>query len=227
MEEFIKNIFTSLGSDVCGIAGIERFETAPKGFHPTDLYSKCKSVIVFGITLPKGLWEVEPQLMYEHFNTISCSMVDYIALTASNRIEKEFKCTCVPLPCDTPYNSWDEESMTGHGLLSMKHTAVAAGIGTLGKNTLLLNEVYGNRLTVGAVLTDIELKSDPFAKSICIEGCTLCLDICAVSAINEDKVEQKKCRLNSYGKTKKGFETVDCNKCRTVCPVGKGLKRTV
>ncbi|NNJ31713.1 hypothetical protein [Lacrimispora defluvii] len=29
----------------------------------------------------------------------------------------------------------------------------------------------------------------------------------------------------SYGKTKRGFETVECNRCRTVCPMGFGIRK--
>lgn len=72
----------------------------------------------------------------------------------------------VPLPADSPYEYWDAEQMEGRGLLSMKHAAVLAGLGTLGKSTLLLNEAYGNLLTLGAILTEFDLASDPPEESI-------------------------------------------------------------
>jgi hypothetical protein len=43
--------------------------------------------------------------------------------------------------CDMS-GSWDEKTLTAHGILSMKHLAVAAGIGFMGKNTLLCNERF-------------------------------------------------------------------------------------
>ena len=33
----IKEIMLSLGADLCGIASIERFADAPKGYHPLDV----------------------------------------------------------------------------------------------------------------------------------------------------------------------------------------------
>lgn len=33
----IKKIVISLGADLCKIAGIERFEDAPEGYHPRDV----------------------------------------------------------------------------------------------------------------------------------------------------------------------------------------------
>ncbi len=43
----IKEIAYSLGADLCGVACLERFENAPVGFHPLDVFPNCKSVISF------------------------------------------------------------------------------------------------------------------------------------------------------------------------------------
>ena len=43
------------------------------------------------------------------------------------------------MPCDNPYEYWDEDKLEEKGLISMKHTAILCGIDSLGKNTLLLN----------------------------------------------------------------------------------------
>ena len=105
----------------------------------------------------------------------------------------------------------------------MKHAAVQAGFGALGKNSLLLNSRYGNLLTVGAILTDMKIESDPLAESICIKGCDLCIRNCPVQALDGIGANQKSCRPNAYGKTERGFGTVECNKCRTVCPRRFGI----
>ena len=64
MEDRIKEIFTKLGADLCGIANVERFANAPSGFHPQDIFADCKSVIVFAKHLPKGLTAVSPRIVY-------------------------------------------------------------------------------------------------------------------------------------------------------------------
>jgi epoxyqueuosine reductase len=225
MKQQIKEYILSLGADVCGVAHIDRFHEAPPGFHPRDIFPDCKSVIVFGIALPKGLSKVEPRLVYGHVNYGTCPEVDWIAFKAAKEIERRFGGFAVPLPSDGPYEYWDQEKMEGRGLISMKHAAVLAGIGTLGKNTLLLNEKFGNMLTPGAVLSDLDLDSDPQAENICLENCDLCIKNCPVQALGGKSVNQKKCRLNTYGKTARGFATVDCNKCRMICPMRFGKKK--
>ncbi len=227
MENEIKKIITELGADVCGIASVERFGEAPIGFAPTDLYAECKTVIAIGIALPKGLLEVDPRLVYTHFNgTIICDEVDHVSMKAAKVLEEKYNCKAVPVPCDTPSEYWEPETMTAKGMLSMKHVAVQCGIGQVGKSSLLLNSIYGNRLTIGAILTDLKLSSDELCEDICISSCKLCEEICPVHAIKDKRVDQKRCRPNLFGKTARGYVTMECNRCRTVCPMRFGKSTT-
>lgn len=222
MKDKIKEIFINLGAEVCGVANIDLFIDAPKGFHPTDIYSDCKSVIVFAKKIPMGLALVNPRIIYQHFNSISPVELDRISYLSSNEIEKIYNAIAVPIPSDGPYDYWDAKNLEGRGTISMKHAAVLAGIGTLGKSTLLLNNQYGNMLNFGAVLTNLNLPSDMPAEDICIKECSICIDNCTVNAINENGVNQKLCRKCAYASNDKGFEVVNCNKCRTICPMAFG-----
>jgi epoxyqueuosine reductase QueG len=223
MKAELREKVLSFRADICGFAGVERFSRAPEGFHPCDIFPECKSVIVFGVALPKGLYSADSRLIYAYFNGLACPQVDHIAYQTATFLEKTYRGIGVPITCDAPYDYWDEEKMEGRGLLSMKHAAVLAGIGTFGKNTLLINKDYGNRLIIGCVLTDLPIESDEQAAGVCLENCKLCVQSCPVGAISEDGVEQKKCRMNTFGKTKRGLKTVECNRCRTVCPMRFGL----
>ena len=145
-----------------------------------------------------------------------------IAFKSAKRIELDFGCNAVPIPCNCPYEYWDGDKMEGRGLLSMKHLAVQAGLGSLGKNTLFIHRRFGNLLTLGVILTDLELHSDPLSRNLCITDCRKCIEACPVSAIEDGSVNQKLCREHTYGKTARGFDTVDCNRCRIICPLNKG-----
>lgn len=224
MENYIKAAAYEFGADVCGIGSIERFKNAPEGYSPLDLFDKCKSVIAVGIALPKGIYEVAPRLIYSHFNEKASHIIDEIGYKLAKEIENKFNCLAVPIPSDAPNEYWDADKLTAKGLISMKHTAVLCGLGSIGKSSLLINRKYGNRLIIGAVLTDLELTPDPLQESICIPECRKCIDACPVNAIKDGSVEQLLCRPNTYGKTARGFDTVDCNKCRTVCPMKFGMK---
>jgi epoxyqueuosine reductase len=225
MKERIRDRVLGLGADVCGFASIDRFGDAPEGFHPCDIYDACKTVIVFGIALPKGLYMVEPRLVYGHFNETAFPKLDQIALQTAKWIEDEFDGLGVPMPCDSPYEYWDEEKMEGRGLVSMRHAAVNAGLGRLGKSSLLLNTNYGNRLGFGCVLTNLSFDSDEMQHPICVENCRLCIEKCPSKALSGVHTTQKNCRIHTYGTNKRGYGTVDCNQCRTVCPMRFGVSR--
>ena len=211
MNNDVKQIIYSYGADVCGIADIERFAAAPPGFSPSDLFRDCKSVIVFGCALPRGITKADSRLVYGHYNSLLCDEVDKIALRGAKALERKFGAKAVPLPCDNPYEYWDSETLTGKG-----------GLGTLGKSSLLLNPEYGNLLVLGAILFELKLQSDKPCEEICIKNCKKCIEACPVRAIGHGVVNQSLCRQNAYGKTSRGFDTVDCNQCRMVCPMRYG-----
>lgn len=224
MEQQIKRILLDLGADVCGIANVEKFADAPEGFHPKDIYSDCKSVVVFACRLPKGLSFVNPRIVYKHHGEINMAKLDQITLTASSAIE-DLGAVAVPLPCDGPYEYWDSERMEGRGILSMRHAAGLAGIGSLGKSTLLINKRYGNLLNIGAILTNLDLESDSPSEELCIDNCFICIDSCPAKALDGITVNQKKCRENTYSETTaRGFGVTNCNNCRVKCPMGLGIE---
>lgn len=221
METTIKNLILQLGADTCGIAAIDRFSDTPSGFRPTDLYADCRSVIVFGKAMPKGLLHVDPRLLYIKANDVNLEELDRISCLASLEIEGLGAVT-VPLPSDSPYEYWDSERKEGRGLLSMRHAAVQAGLGRMGKSTLVINRRFGSLMNYGALLTNLELESDPLAEDLCIPGCRICLDSCPSQALDGTAVIQKLCREHTYGTNERGFGTCTCNTCRTACPWAAG-----
>ena len=80
-----------------------------------------------------------------------------IAFKAAKKIEESYRCIAVPVPCDNPYEYWDSEKMEGMGLLSIKHIAVQAGLGVIGKSSLFINERYGNMITLGAIFNQLSI----------------------------------------------------------------------
>lgn len=217
----IKEKALALGANLCGIAGIERFAEAPEGFRPQDIYPDCQSVVVVAKAMPKGLAKVPPRLIYGHGNEQCKQAVDVCVQQLAMHIEA-MGGIAVPLPADDPYDVWDTETFTGKGILSMKHAAVLAGIGFMGKSTLLIHEQYGTMLTLGVILTDLCLPSDPLASSQCIQACHRCIDACPSKALGGQTVNQKRCREHTYGTNTRGFSVVNCNACRTVCPLAFG-----
>ncbi|MCX7923539.1 MAG: epoxyqueuosine reductase [Clostridia bacterium] len=220
----VKELAISLGADLCGIAPVDRFVDSPKGFHPTDIYSKCKSVIVFVKKMPSEIIMADSLVPYSHNAFIIYPELDKIGLELSRVLEKK-GVSAVPVPCDTPYEYWDAEISHGMGILSMRHAGYLAGLGVLGKNTLLVNKELGNMVYIGAVLADIEFEPDPvITESICPPNCRICLEACPQKALDGITANQALCRQGSISKTGRGFDLYKCNSCRKACPKRSGSK---
>ena len=219
----IKEMARRSGADLCGIAPVERFENAPAGFHPSDIYPGTKSVITFAKREIKSTLHSKSAVAY----TFATEMIlaEVFRLTIDLVIKLENKgVVAVPVPSE-PYEYWDEKELTGKGILSLKHAAQLSGLGVIGKSSLLINRKYGNLIRLGAILTDTVLEGDPIDNMVlCKESCNLCLKNCPVGAMDGISVSQKKCRPNSGITNKKGYSLYVCNTCRKVCPYRAGVE---
>jgi epoxyqueuosine reductase len=213
----IKNIAAGLGADACGIAGVERFAAAPEGFHPKDILPETRSVIAFGMQFPKGVFGAKSNAPYTLVREHHVRAVDEVSVRLAMALEQNGS-VAVPIPSAEPYTYWDAAKREGRGILSLKHAAELAGLGSIGKNTLLINGKFGNRLWLGAVLTDLALEEDAPTGRLCPEGCRVCLDACPQQALDGVSIVQKKCREICFTSTEGGGWYFSCNLCRKECP---------
>jgi epoxyqueuosine reductase QueG len=220
----IKDIIRSLGADLCGIAPVERFNEAPKGFHPKDIYKDSKSVVVFAKRLPVESLFATSCVPYTYVNNIITQKVDDLGFEVALKLEDQ-EIRAVPIPSDDPYEYWEPENSYGRAILSLRHAGHLAGLGVLGKNTLLINDEFGNMIQIGAVLVPVELEGDTIATyEGCPPDCNLCMESCPVKALNGRTVNQKLCRPRSNYRTDKGYILKKCNECRKVCPNYLGIE---
>jgi len=219
----IKQAAGRLGADLCGIAPVSRFSGAPAGFHPRDILACCESVVVLGARFPRSTLEAGSQAPYTLVRNVMVGKLDEISFELAKRLEQE-GVVAVPIPSADPYEDWDPERRHGRGILSLKHAAVLAGLGVMGRNTLLLNESHGNMLWLGALLVSSGLQGDPpAAYRGCPRTCSLCIDACPQQALDGESIDQKRCRERSISRTEGGGWLLSCNTCRRVCPLRTGI----
>lgn len=213
----IKKLVLDSGADLCGIASVDRFINAPEGFRPTDVYPDTKSVIVFAKKLPESIYYTKSPIPYTFVDDIALHEILRLTFEISVKLER-YKIKAVPVPSE-PYEYWDKDTMTGKGMLSLKHAGYLAGLGVIGRNTLLCNPQFGNLIKIGAVITNTDFEADPIIDyDFCSDDCNLCIDNCPSGALSKGSVVQKNCRLYSESSTKKGAPITVCNNCRKICP---------
>lgn len=160
---------------------------------------------------------------YTHTNNVITQLVDNLGLELCLILEG-LGINAVPIPSDDPSEYWEADKQYARGILSLRHAGYFSGLGVLGKNTLLINEKYGNMIQIGAILVDISLESDSIADHEgCLEKCSLCIDSCPQKTLSRVTVDQKLCRELSNLVTERGFNLKKCNLCRTVCPHCSGI----
>ncbi len=219
----VKSVTYDLGADLCGIASVDRFSLAPTGFHPNDISRDCRSVLVFAKRLPAGSLLASSCIPYTYMNRLITEEVERLTLVLSRKLDA-LGVVNVPIPSDDPSEYWDPERSYARGILSLRHAGYLAGLGVLGRNTLLINDKLGNMIQIGALLLRKELAADPVATyEACEEGCDLCVQSCPQSALDGTTVNQQACRPLSNYKNERGFVLKKCWECRKVCPNHAGI----
>lgn len=219
----VKALLKSLGADLCGIAGVERFADAPQGYHPGDVLPGCKSVISFACRFPTAALLCQSPVPYTTVRNSITAKMDRIALDFCMEMERQ-GVQCVPIP--TNESQWDDRTGRWRSIVSQKHAAQAAGLGTIGRHSLLITPEFGSMVWLGAVLCTLELEQDELKADICNQ-CGKCVTACPVHALETGEINQAACWEYAFGEDPvKKCWGISCHACRDACPFLLGRENT-
>lgn len=216
----VKTLLLDLGADLCGIAGVDRFADAPEGFHPRDVLPGCRSVVSFACRFPAGTLRCASPVPYTRVRNTITAKLDAIALDACMELERR-GVTTVPIP--TNESLLDERTGRYRGAVSQKHAAQAAGLGTIGRHSLLITPRLGSMVWLGMLLTEAALEPDPLLEPVC-NGCGLCVEACPVRALDGELLCQRTCWDHAFVTEHENWR-IRCHACRDVCPYNLGADR--
>lgn len=220
IKKAVKKTATRAGMDMCGVASIDRFASSPKGRHPQDILPGCKSVIVIGVRLLDGVIQANFRDFEDGrsdlkglYGTYGYSMLPNFELTyacyaVAQLIER--KTGEIATPCSTG-------PMTNGAQISIRHAAVAAGLGEFGWMSIVLTPEFGPRNRFGVILTTADIEPDPMydgAKLCNPEKCGICTGVCPVQAMSKYGDEENTRIVEMGGKTYK-YCSISRTKCLT------------
>lgn len=199
MKKKIKDFARHIGADDVGVAAISDYRS-PRSPDIAKLFPEARSMVVLAYRELSNCESSSPQIAMN-------GRLDLMAFLRANNyrmtrfLETELNSKAMAVPATFPM----EMSRETRGLIadvSLRHAAVAAGLGIFGRNNLVYHPQFKNKVIFSAVLTDLELQSDlPVQDNPCT-GCNLCIDNCPAGALNEEgKTDVMKCMkvLEPYG----------------------------
>lgn len=204
------------GVKAFGIADIDKLKKDIPSLleHITGDYSHA---VVIGIRVQRAVLEDivdrPTPLYFHHYRQLNFSL-DRIALQVAGMIQ-DAGFRALPVPASQTIT---REPMKGH--ISHRLLGWAAGIGFIGRSTLLVHPQYGAQMRYASVLTDMVLPVGECHTESC-GSCRACIEACPASAIKEESsdFDLDKCYTKLTEFTKLPFVGQHiCGVCVKTCP---------
>ena len=186
-----------------------------------DAWPGCRSVISFACRFPAAGASCKNDVIYTRVRNSVTGKMDAIALDLCIELEKQ-GIACVPIP--TNESRWDEKTGRWRSIVSQKHAAQAAGLGTIGRHSLLITPELGSMVWLGCVLCGEELEADLIREPVC-DNCGKCVEVCPAHALDGKELVQQACWDHAFGDDpEKRVWRISCHACRDVCPYCLGSR---
>ena len=198
MKEEIKNYAEEIGVDDIGFASLENYKS-PNTPPVKEIFPKAKTIIVLAF---EQLDNCESEnIQIASMGNLAISDFAHSSTYKIARFIKKESGSKVMNVIRGPVNM-DKKTRRPFADVSLRHAAVAAGLGRFGKHNLVIHPEIGTKVIFTAIITDLDISPDtPLEEELCLD-CDICVKLCPVNALSqENKTDVAKCSLKSqpYG----------------------------
>lgn len=191
MSGELRGAIMGLGADDVGFAKIDDYQS-PASALVESLLPGARSLIVLAFREFSAVDSPSPQMAMNG----RLDVMEYarsVGYRLTRHLEADLHARALTVPVSYPMDFSDPDK-SGVAELSLRHAAVAAGLGAFGRHNLVVHPRFGTRVIFTAVLTDLELPSDPPVEANPCTGCGLCVEACPSGALDEaGKTHLAKC----------------------------------
>ena len=201
---------------------------------PEEIFPEAKSVIVMAIHAWDNAFFTDIESPRWKGYGLHSPDEEFESYFFGNMVTENKAWRVVDFLKDKGYNATISREMP------LKTAAVKCGLGWQGKNTLLVTETHGPRLSLVSILTDAPLETDePYTDERCGD-CEICLKACPTGALEPYRLNIPRCLTYSAEsphtedvpedvreldkkliKRPTANSYIECTVCMDVCPFGK------
>jgi epoxyqueuosine reductase len=220
----VQDALSELGVDAIGVALLEDLKGTKLEEAALRLLPETHSIVVLAMEIYREILDQarpERKTGFSSMNDLLERNTDYL----SGRLTKaayDVAKAChlnglkaLPLPaagCPT-------DTRFLQAVFSYKHAAQAAGLGYIGRSSLLITPDFGPRVRLSCCLTEAILNPTHIANMNMCEDCNVCVDNCPSSALNRP-LEGESYTINKFACNAFRVASGGCSECMRVCPSG-------
>lgn len=252
----IKEFARTVGFDLCGIARVRSLEewrvryegwlklemdggleylkrNVDKRFSPGLLIENAASVLVCAVVYKNDTSLLAAETITDGYGTPIPKIASYARTTDYHTTMKRMLFDLAGKLTEK-YGRFGFRAFTDSAPVAEKPWAVEAGLGGIGRNSLLINPRLGSFLLLGELVVSVEVDEydKPVGVSVC-GNCRRCVDACPNGAIGERGVDLRKCiSRKTTSKERKSEDgrillkddaplhgwIYGCDICQSVCP---------
>jgi epoxyqueuosine reductase len=218
----VREALDELDVDMVGVARLSDLEGTPLEESALRLLPSCRSIVVVGMEVYPEFLDLtghERTMGEANLNNLLERHVDYLrgrmarAVYDVARASHKAGLKALPLPGQGP--AVDRRSL--QAVISYKHAAEAAGLGTIGMSSLLVTSRFGPRVQLAVCLTEATLEPSPPAERAC-RYCNACVINCPSHALGFPKKGEAYV-INKFACDNFNAAVGGCSECMRRCPV--------
>jgi len=220
----VQDAISKLDVDVVGIASLEDLKGTILAETALRLLPETHSIVVLAMEIYREILDQakpERKTGFPSMNDLLDRNTEYLSGRLTKAAYDVAKAShlnglkALPLPaagCPT-------DARLLRAVFSYKHAAQAAGLGYIGRNSLLITPKFGPRVRLSCCLTEAILEPTlPSVDNNC-EGCNVCIDNCPSSALDRP-LEKESYIINKLACNAFRSAAGGCSECMRVCPSG-------